>query len=104
MLSRSLAFIAILAAVFGHSNSAIAANKKSGVIDIIAGNLATKWVNEPKPGSLPPGMTHHIYFSKSMGHDVGYCIYLPPEYESDTKRRYPVIYTLHGAGGNELHG
>jgi len=67
-------------------------------------NADTVWVNEPKAGSLPTGMTHHTYFSKSMGHDVGYCIYLPPGYETDTQRRYPVIYNLHGAGGNELHG
>jgi S-formylglutathione hydrolase FrmB len=31
---------------------------------------------------------------------VGYSILLPPGYESET-RRYPVIYFLHGAGGNE---
>ena len=67
-------------------------------------NEGTVWVNEPKPGSLPTGMTHHTYFSKSMGHDVGYCIYLPPGYDREENRRYPVIYDLHGNGGNELHG
>jgi endo-1,4-beta-xylanase len=51
---------------------------------------------------LPAGVTHRTYASASMGHDVGYCIYLPPSYEQDTHRRYPVIYSLHGAGGNEL--
>jgi endo-1,4-beta-xylanase len=80
----------------------LAAQKKT--TDVTAGNLATVWVNQPKPGSLPAGMTHHTYSSKSMGHEVGYCIYLPPGYEKDTGRHYPVIYTLHGAGGNELHG
>src|SRR5204863_2595974 len=59
-------------------------------------NETTVWVNEPKPASLPTGMTHHTYFSKSMGHDVGYCIYLPPGYEKADNRRYPVIYDLHG--------
>lgn len=39
-----------------------------------------------------------------MKHDVGYLIYLPPSYSSDANRRYPVIYNLHGAGGNEIHG
>src|SRR5436190_21987737 len=38
-----------------------------------------------------------------MKHDVGYCIYLPPDYASAASSRYPVIYNLHGAGGNELH-
>jgi enterochelin esterase-like enzyme len=49
-------------------------------------------------------VTHHTYFSGSMKHDVGYCIYLPPDYLTATAARYPVIYNLHGAGGNELHG
>src|SRR6267154_1036689 len=64
----------------------------------------TVWVNNPKPGQLPAGVSHHTYYSDSMKHDVGYCIYLPPDYSSAAGSRYPVIYNLHGAGGNELHG
>ena len=64
----------------------------------------TVWVNAPKTGSLPVGVTHHIYRSASMKHDVGYLIYLPPGYATQPAQRYPVIYNLHGAGGNELHG
>jgi enterochelin esterase-like enzyme len=60
------------------------------------------WVNEPAPGSLPEGVTHHTYFSRSMGHDVGYCVYLPPQYAKEPDRRFPVIYHLHGLNGNEL--
>lgn len=66
-------------------------------------NARIKWVNEPKPGSLPAGVTHHTFFSKALNRDVGYCIYLPPGYETESSHRYPVIYNLHGAGGNELH-
>jgi enterochelin esterase-like enzyme len=73
------------------------------VDDSIHKGLATTvWVNDPKPGQLPAGVSHHTYFSQSMKHDVGYCIYLPPDYAASGKR-YPVIYNLHGAGGNELH-
>ena len=61
------------------------------------------WVNRPKPGALPAGVSHHTYFSQSMKHDVGYLIYLPADYATGA-RRYPVIFNLHGAGGNELHG
>jgi len=36
---------------------------------------------------------------------VGYCIYLPPAYDTSKAERYPVIYNLHGNGGNtEFHG
>ncbi len=64
----------------------------------------TVWVNNPEDGRLPAGVSHHTYFSASMKHDVGYCLYLPPDYASSAATRYPVIYNLHGAGGNELHG
>lgn len=66
-------------------------------------NARIQWVNTPKPGTLPVGVTHHTFFSKALGREVGYCVYLPPGYETETTRRYPVIYNLHGAGGNELH-
>src|SRR5437660_146824 len=68
------------------------------------GTNQTIWVNPPPPGFLPEGMTHHTYFSPSMGHDVGYCIYLPPGYDQHPQHRFPVIYNLHGINRNELHG
>jgi len=60
------------------------------------------WVSKPAPGALPVGVTHHTYRSKSMGHDIGYSIYLPPAYQKEPQRRFPVIYHLHGASGDEL--
>jgi len=68
------------------------------------GTNQTIWVNPPPPHLLPTGMTHHTYFSQSMGHDVGYCIYLPPAYSKHRDQRFPVIYDLHGTNRNELHG
>lgn len=53
------------------------------------------------PGTqLPAGITHKTYHSDLMNVDIGYNIYLPPNYNSSTDR-YPVIYSLHGMGGNE---
>lgn len=63
-------------------------------------NSDEMWVVDSVP-ELPTGVTHHRYRSTSMHRDVGYCIYLPPSYSSSPDRRYPVIYHLHGAGGNE---
>src|SRR4051812_9821443 len=39
--------------------------------------------------------------SKILGDAVPYCVLLPPSYESDKNRRYPVLYYFHGLGDNE---
>ncbi len=51
-------------------------------------------------GPAMPGIQHFVLHSPSMDRDVGYNVFLPPGYAEGT-RRYPVIYFLHGAGGNE---
>lgn len=70
------------------------------------GGPSIVWVNEPRQGQLPlPPQTQHLTFrSKLANQDVGYCVYLPPGYENDDGYRYPVIYNLHGNGGNEFTG
>lgn len=60
------------------------------------------WVNPPK--DPPKGVTHHVFTSKAMKKEVGFNIYLPPEYETSPGKRFPVIYWLHGAGGQESQG
>ncbi|MCR9197563.1 MAG: esterase family protein [Planctomycetaceae bacterium] len=61
------------------------------------------WVNQMKPGqSLPPRTQHLTFRSTLVDQDIGYCVYLPPGYEKNTQQRYPVIYNLHGNGGNEF--
>ncbi|MCA9121867.1 MAG: 1,4-beta-xylanase [Planctomycetaceae bacterium] len=56
-----------------------------------------RWVN-PLPKGKYPGVLHATFESPSMGIDVGYCIYLPPQYdEADREQdRFPVVYYLHG--------
>jgi len=59
------------------------------------------WIGNPGSKPLPSGVTHHLYRSEAMNCDVGYCLYLPPGYDSDGGKRYSVIYNLHGATGDE---
>ena len=33
--------------------------------------------------------------SKVLGHPVHYCIVMPPSYETDKTRKYPVLYFFH---------
>ncbi len=40
-------------------------------------------------------------YSPALGVSKKFIVYLPPSYRTDTARRYPVAYYLHGAGGNE---
>ena len=39
--------------------------------------------------------------SKILAHPVNYCVILPPTYDADKARKYPVLYFLHGLGDNE---
>ncbi len=57
------------------------------------------WVNPDIPEMR--GLTHKVLASKSLGHDVGYVVWTPPEFDDSGNTRYPVIYFLHGAGGSE---
>ena len=61
--------------------------------------LKIKWVHVPaKP---PEGVQHGTFHSACMDTAVGYNIYLPPSYDADSDRRFPVVYFLHGSAGNE---
>ena len=45
--------------------------------------------------------------SKVLGRPVGYCVVLPPSYDQNKTRKYPVLYFFHGLGDNEqmfIHG
>ncbi len=55
-----------------------------------------RWVNELK--LKKPGLSHATFRSSSMNLDVGYCIYLPPQYmnKQNARKRFPVVYYLHG--------
>ncbi|HEX8185897.1 MAG TPA: alpha/beta hydrolase family protein, partial [Blastocatellia bacterium] len=47
------------------------------------------------------GVEYGSLQSPSLGKELKYAVQLPPSYKSDTKRRYPVLYFLHGMNGNE---
>ena len=54
----------------------------------------------------PAGTTYRLFETTSRGPGTkgSYLIYLPPSYEKDATRRYPVIYWLHGGFGNARQG
>lgn len=58
-----------------------------------------KW-NDPRDLQIP-GVHHGTIESAVMKRTVGYNIYLPPQYEKEPARRFPVVYFLHGMTGTE---
>ena len=42
-------------------------------------------------------------WAQALGARKELVVYLPPSYGTDTARRYPVAYYLHGSGGNETN-
>src|SRR5205823_14741637 len=54
--------------------------------------------------ALPISQAGEVYLetfrSQAIGRDYKYTIYLPDDYKQGS-RRYPVLYLLHGAGGDE---
>ena len=60
---------------------------------------AESWNNPPHEKIA--GVEHHTFKSASMNVEVGFNIYLPPQYATEKAKRFPVIYYLHGIKGNE---
>ena len=58
------------------------------------------WVNPKLPAG--PRLTHHLLDSKAMGRKVGYVVWTPKDFNASGVTRYPVVYFLHGMGGNEV--
>jgi S-formylglutathione hydrolase FrmB len=51
--------------------------------------------------STESGIEYKSLQSAALGKDLKYAVMLPPSYKTDAKRRYPVLYFLHGMFGNE---
>ncbi len=53
--------------------------------------------------NAPRGLRYATCESRAAGGQYSYLVYLPPSYENSQKR-YPVLYWLHGGGGNQRTG
>src|SRR5438874_978601 len=56
-------------------------------------------------GGLPAESSSRVmrssFWSASLAREMPYEVYLPQGYDSGTTARYPVLYMLHGLGGNQ---
>ena len=73
------------------------------------GGKPASGVEVPEPGStyysiqnVPHGQVREVWYnSKVTGTWRHALVYLPPNYDTQTKERYPVLYLQHGAGEDE---
>ena len=93
--SRSALLAGMSAVLAGLSLSARAQTPTRTAFDVLE---VGRWSNPPKKAN--PLAAHHTYHSAAMNCDVGYSIYLPPNYAA-ASIRYPVVYWLPGGGCNE---
>lgn len=56
--------------------------------------------NEARSESQNGIVAEHAFESPALGREMPYVLYLPPGYEAGRGTRYPVLYMLHGMGGN----
>jgi len=64
---------------------------------LVDGELTENYRAAEKRGTV----SHPWYDSKILGINRRLTVYTPYGYEKDTKTKYPVLYLLHGAGGDE---
>ncbi len=85
-LSRVLLLLAVLLAVgaWASNGAARAAAPAPVVLDL----------------SSPPAVKEESFFSAALSRDMAYAVYLPPGYAASRHHRYPVLYMLHGLGGD----
>jgi len=75
----------------------------------LGGGKPVSAVEVPEPGStfysiqdVPHGQVREVWYnSKVTGGWRHALVYLPPDYDTQTKKRYPVLYLQHGGGEDE---
>ncbi|MHA3770210.1 alpha/beta hydrolase [Verrucomicrobiota bacterium sgz303538] len=52
---------------------------------------------------VPHGRVEMVNYKTTTGAEKRIHVYLPPGYDTDTDRKYPVLYLNHGGGENDSH-
>ncbi len=69
-------------------------------------NMNAQKVSEQDPAAhkarvFPMPVEHLYFYSEILQTDKNFTVYLPKSYKTDTDRKYPVVYMLHGANEND---
>jgi len=72
-----------------------------GLVLFSAAHCAAAQTPAPSPAKGAGRGECLVLRSEILMQSVPYCVLLPPSYDAQKTRRYPVLYFLHGLGGNE---
>ncbi len=53
--------------------------------------------------NVPHGQVEQVTYKTSAGAEKRLHVYLPPDYNANAERRYPVLYLNHGGGEDDAH-
>ncbi len=92
--------------MFGHIAIAILSLVITLAANTAAHLMPRNFMQTPQAtASAPPSSEASIEYgtlqSSSLGKELKFAVQLPPSYKTDAKRRYAVLYFLHGMFGNE---
>ena len=69
---------------------------------VLLAQQGATWLDPDK--TEPAGTEYQTFQSNTIKGEVSYLIYPPPDYQKSPGKRYPVVYWLHGLGGNQRGG
>ena len=72
-------------------------------VPILPGLPAPKDVAFYATNDVPHGRVEMVRYTTSAGTEKRMHVYLPPGYETEAERRYPVLYLNHGGGEDDSH-
>ena len=74
-----------------------------GAVLIVASPMAGRATEPARPWVTreitAPGVSFHTFESAAARGRVSYHLFMPPAYDREPERRFPVVYWLHGSGG-----
>jgi len=75
----------------------------TGVVFSDGGGGGPAWTASevPTPGPSAPTIQELTFWSDALGKEMPFTVYLPQGYGSSPDGRYPVLYMLHGLGGDQ---
>ena len=66
---------------------------------VMAMPAAAQWTTSPVSA---PGVQYQTFYSPAAGATVSFHVYLPPQYDAEPSRAFPMLIWLHGSGDGTL--